>query len=378
MEAIWIVGLLVCLVILLILVWMLWKGQNNNGKAREVREMELQNRQMMEEMSKRFNQELLQFQHLLHQGMQQDLHTLREDTTNRLFSMEKSMNQTLKEQMEHTGTAFHAMMSEMSRMREAQKRLTDLSVDIQDLQKVFHDKKTRGIYGEIELYSLLENVMGDHVQRWGKQVRLSNGMIADAVLYGGATMPKIVIDSKFPLENYRRLLDASLSKEEQKKAQNQFIQDVKKHIQAISSKYIIEDETAEFAYLFLPAESLFAYLHGNCPQLVEFGFHEHVYLVSPTTLMAYITAIKAIYLNQQRSANMLSIQKELKKLAIEFERFEKRYTNVSNDFERTYQDMRQLSITAEKLNKRFAAIVNVELSEKGEQDETKEETITMP
>ena len=120
-------------------------------------------------------------------------------------------------------------------------------------------------------------------------------------------MPQIAIVSKFPLDNYRRLMDRAVSKEEQKRLQNQFIADVKKHIQAIAQKYIIPQETADFAYLFLPAESLFSYIHANLPQLVEYGFQEHVYLVSPTTLMAYITAIKAIYLNAQRSANMAQI-----------------------------------------------------------------------
>lgn len=358
------VGLIVLGIVVLILFVLLYRrGNVAQSASSSMRELELQNRQLMEEMSQRLNKELFQFQHLLHQGMQSDLHTLREDTTQRLFSMEKSMNESLQVQLEHTGEAFNAMMSEMARMKEAQRRLSELSVDIHELQNVLTDKKTRGIFGEIELYSLLEQVMGENILRWGKQVKLSNGTIADCVLYGGGSMPMIVIDSKFPLENYQRLCDPARSKEEQKRAQNQFVSDVKKHITAISSKYIIVNETADFAYLFLPAESLFAYIHANLPHLVEFGFQEHVYLVSPTTLMSYITAIKAIYLNQQRSANMVQIQLELKKLAEEFGRFEKRYTSVSSDFEKTYQDMHQLSITAEKLNKRFASIINVELVE---------------
>lgn len=371
MEGILLACLIVAMSGLLACLFLLLQHRGKDTKTKELRDLQLANRQLMEEMNAHINSELMQFQHLLHQGMQSDLHTLQEDTTQRLFAMEKNMNQTLKEQLEQTGKAFNTMMGEMAAMRETQKRLSELSMDIQTLQTILNDKKTRGIYGEIELYSLLENVMGDHIQRWGKQVKLSNGMIADAMLYGGAQMPKIVIDAKFPLENYRRILDETRSKEERQKAQNAFVQDVKKHILAISSKYIIPGETADFAYLFLPAESLFAYLHANCPQLVEFGFHEHVYLVSPTTLMAYITAIKAIYLNQQRSVNMVRIQEELKKLSQEFGRFEKRYASVSNDFDKTYGDMRQLAITAEKLTKRFAAITNVEFTKEGAEDENR-------
>lgn len=355
--------LLVLCVLLMLLIFVLLVLKQHDTKAQITRENDLQNKQQMEELSQRLAKELLSFQQLLHQGMQNDFHTLQEDTTQRLFAMEKSMNQSMQMQLEHTGKAFQTMMREMAALRETQRHLQELSGDIQGLQLVLNDKKTRGIYGEIELYALLEQVMGDHVQRWQKQVKLSNGMIADAVIYGSAAMPQIVIDSKFPLEHYRRLMDPTLGKEEQKQNQNRFVGDVKKHIQTIAQKYIIADETADFAYLFLPAESLFSYIHANLPQLVEYGFREHVYLVSPTTLMAYITAIKAINLNAQRSANMAQIQAELKKLALEFERFTKRYTAVSDDYERTHEDMRQLMITAEKLNKRFAAIANVDLQE---------------
>ena len=94
------------------------------------------------------------------------------------------MNQSIQIQLEHTGKVFSTMMQEMATMQEAQKRLHELSADIQGLQFILNDKKTRGIYGEIELYSLLEQAMGDHVQRWQKQVKLSNGAIADAIFFG--------------------------------------------------------------------------------------------------------------------------------------------------------------------------------------------------
>lgn len=351
-------GFLCALFVVLLVVLLLGRGKQTSGKAiRDImREMEMKQTQVMQEMSGQVNKELLQFQSLLHTAMQNDLHTLREDTTQRLFSMEKNMNDTIHYQLETTGKAFTSMMEEMTRIQEAQTHLQNLSGNIHDLQRILNDKKTRGIFGEIELYSLLENVMGESGERYGKQVRLSNGTIVDAALYGGNTMPLIGIDSKFPLENYQRMSEDSLSKEEQKKAQALFINDVKKHIQTIASKYIIAHETADFAYMFLPAESLFSYIHANLPELVRYSFEQHVYLVSPTTLMAYITAIKAIYLNQQRNENMQDIQNELKKLAQEFERFDKRYTSVANDFERCYQDIHQLSITAQKLIRRFHEI----------------------
>lgn len=355
--------IIIALVLVLFVIFLRMRSPRGRDERIAMQEMELRSQRMMEDMSQRINKELLQFQHLLHQSMQSDLHSLREDTTQHLFSMEKNMHESINRQLETTGRVYTDMMQEMAKVNEAQKHLESLSLNINDLQNILTDKKTRGIYGELELYTLLDSVMGNNVHRWNKQVKLSNGLIADAVLYGGEAMPLIAIDAKFPLENYRRLMDHASSKEERQKAQTLFGQDVKKHIQAIASKYIIAHETADFAYMFLPAESLFAYLHGSMPQVIQYAYEQHVYIVSPTTLMAYITAIKAMYLNQKQNANMSRIQEELKKLALEFERFEKRYQSVSNDFEKTYQDMRQVSITAQKLTRRFEHITNVDLDE---------------
>ncbi|CDE22473.1 rmuC domain protein [Amedibacillus dolichus CAG:375] len=99
---------------------------------------------------------------------------------------------------------------------------------------------------------------------------------------------------------------------------------------------------------------------------MQYSYEQKVYLVSPTTLMAYITAIKAIYLGVQRNENVAQIQDALKRLQVEFDRFEKRYQSVSNDFEKVYQDMKLVSITANKLLTRFKEIEAVELDKKKE------------
>ena len=86
-------------------------------------------------------------------------------------------------------------------------------------------------------------------------------------------------------------------------------------------------------------------------------------MVSPTTLMAYITAIRSIYIGVKRNEHIDQIVKELKLLQVEFERFHKRYQTVSNDFEKVYEDMRQLQITANKMVRRFEEIQEVQLDE---------------
>ena len=317
----------------------------------------------MHNMQEHMNQQLLQLQAQMGDTMRKELTALHETMEQRMYSMERNVSTTMHQGYQNTNEAFHQVLERMGRLDESQHNLKEISDGILQLQQVLQDKKTRGIFGEIELYSLLEMAMGEDGHRYGKQVRLQNGSIADAVIYIGEPWKAICIDSKFPLENYNRIQSAA-TPEETRRYQAAFVQDVKKHIKAIAAKYISIEETADFAYMFLPAEAVFSYIYANMDEVVRYSYEQKVYMVSPTTLMAYLTAIKAIYLNVKRNEHLGQMQEELTLLAQEFERFDKRYQQVVHDFERSYQDMHQLEITAGKLVKRFTQIQEVKLDPK--------------
>lgn len=313
----------------------------------------------------KMNETLLNFQAQMANSIKQDIAQLNETTTQHLYTMQKDVNENMTHGYDQTSKVFSQVLQRMGKLDESQQNLKELSMSIAHLQNILTDKKTRGIFGEIELYSLLEMAMGQDRKRYDKQYRLSNGFIADAVIFASSPLHMICIDSKFPLENFNRIMQDQIHIDERKRLHNLFVSDVKKHIKTIASKYIIAHETAEFAYMFIPAEAIFSYIHANCEDVVQYSYEQKVYLVSPTTLMAYITAIKAIYLGQQRNENIVQIQDALKKLQVEFERFEKRYTSVSNDFEKCYQDMKLVEITTNKLLNRFKEIQEVELEHRG-------------
>lgn len=312
-------------------------------------------------MQLQMTQQLLNFQNALMQAIRQDMNMLNENTNTKLFTMEHSVNEHLQVGMEATHKAFSEVMKQITKIDYTQEQLKQLNEDISGLHTIFNDKKTRGIYGEVELYHLLENTFGLDYTRYAKQYKLSNGTIVDAVLFGNDALGMISIDSKFPLENFNRLMDPQLSSIRKQMVQNEFKNDIKKHIKAIASKYIIANETSEFAYMFIPAEAIFSYINANMSELVTYSYDAKVYFVSPTTLMAYMTAIKALYLGQRKNEKMQDIQVELQKLSLEFERFEKRYEMVQRDFDRVYQDMQDVRITANKILVRFKQIEAVEL-----------------
>lgn len=361
--------LLICMLCILLAVMI----QNSLRKQKKdmrdlLMEAERKHNDELSDIKQHVNHDLLMFQNSLLQSLQSDMNTLNENTSKKLVSIEQNVNHNLTYGFDATHKVFTQVMNQMGKIDESTKHLQEISGSIASLQSILNDKKTRGIYGEIELYSLLESVMGAHPGQWQRQYKLSSGVIVDAVLFGAAPGNMICIDSKFPLENYNRLIQEEVNSDVTK-LRKEFASDVKKHIKAIHDKYIIHHETAEFAYMFIPAEAIFSYLHANMQDVIQFSYEQKVFIVSPTTLMAYLTAIKALYIDQLRSENIAEIQGELKKLSQEFERFEKRYTSIQSDFEHCYNDMRSLGITANKIMMRFASIQDVELH----QNERKED-----
>lgn len=326
----------------------------------------------MDEFRTQVSQQMMNFQNGMSESIRSDLNRLNESTTSRLNRIETSVNDSLLKGFEKTNQSFTSIKEQMARIDETQQSLKNLSTSIAGLQNVLTDKKTRGTYGEIELYSLMQSVFGVNDARYQTQVHLSNGTIADCVLFAPQPLGKIVIDSKFPLENYNRLFDEKLSAADKESIRAGFRRDVKKHIADIAEKYIIPGETAEVAYMFVPAEAVFAEIYGHFDEIVQYSYQMNVFIVSPTTLMAYLTAIRAIYLGQERNEKVVEIQQEYIKLSKEFERFSARFDAVAKDFDRTYKDVRDVGVTTNKIINRFHEIEAVQLDHSSTQKEIEE------
>lgn len=351
------------LVILLLIFYFLQKILRDfeRGQNKEILEIKEKLSDEMNEMKEKVNSDLFTFQNQLSSNMRADFTKLNDTTVNRLVTIEEKVNASMQKGFSTTYESFSKIMEQMARIDTTQKSLESLSTSIGSLQSVLTDKKNRGTFGEVELYSILENQYGLNEKRYSRQYKLSDGKLADAVLFAPDPLGMICIDSKFPLENYNRMYNDELSKEEREKAKHLFRNDVISKIKDIASKYIVPGETAEFAYMFIPAEAVFAEINGRFDDVVQFSYRMHVYLVSPTTLMAYLTAMQAIYLGQEKNEKVVEIQNEFLKLSKEFERFENRFEKVSNDFNRTYNDMKDVSITAGKIITRFKEIDAVKL-----------------
>lgn len=340
--------LVVVLVIFMVLMFM---HQNNQIKA-ILNEHKLDGLKDNQAIKDNLNDELINFSN-----------DLREFTANRLKDIEQSVNTSLIHNFDKTERFMISMSEKMTTINETQKNLNDLSKDLMGLQNILNDKKLRGIFGEVELNSLLENIYGQNEQMYHTQYKLSNGNIADAVLVGPKSLGLIVIDSKFPLENYIRMCDSELAKADRLEATKLFKQNLKKHVDDIASKYLISNETADIAYMFIPSESLFAEIYGKHYDIIEYAYQKHVYIVSSTTLMSYITALKALYLGQVRDEKVKEIQVEYSKLGIEFKRYKERIEKLDKAFDVLQKEFANVLVTSNKLIKRFDQIEKIEIIE---------------
>ena len=308
--------------------------------------------------------ELGEFKFNFSRTMNDDFNKLNETIVNRLNNINDKVNERLDINFERTNKTFSNILERLSKIDEAQKKIDSLSSDIVSLQSVLTDKKTRGIFGETNLNYILDSVFGKNDRIYQTQYSLGNGFISDAILFAPEPLGTICIDSKFPLENYRRMTDRSLTVTERDTATKLFKTDVKKHIDAIKNKYIVPGITSSEAIMFLPAEAIFAEINAYHPDLVKYSYQNKVWICGPTTLMSTLTIISMILKNMERDKYAKVIHEELNKLGIEFDRYKDRWDKLSRSIDTVSKDVKDIHTTTEKITKRFDAInsVNVDKS----------------
>lgn len=311
--------------------------------------------------------ELGDFKNDFSRDLNSDFIALNERLENKLNLINDRVNERLDENFKSSNKTFMSVLERLSKIDEAQKKIESLSSDIVSLQSILTDKKTRGIFGEVNLKNILVNVFGENNDKIYKlQYTFDNGVIADSVLFAPEPLGVIAIDSKFPLEHYRIMVDKNKSELERDMASKQFKTDMKHHIDAISSKYIIPGITSDQAIMFLPAEAIFAEVNAYYQDVIEYAYKKRVWIVSPTTLISTLTTIQVIMTNIEKDKYASVIHKELNLLSEEFGRYKERWDKLSRSIETVTKDVRDINTTTTKITKRFESINQVKLDNKDE------------
>ncbi|MBR3049700.1 MAG: DNA recombination protein RmuC [Bacilli bacterium] len=345
-----IIGLLIILIVLAII--SLFKNINEARITERLGRLEVN---MIKELG--------EFKDNLNNNLNSDFNKLNDQVEKRLLAINEKVNERLDQNFEKTNKTFMNVIERLSKIDEAQKKIENLSTDIVSLQSILTDKKTRGIFGEVNLKHILVNVFGEKNDKVYKlQYTLSTGVIADSVVFAPEPLGTIAIDSKFPLENYQIMVDKNLSNDKRTAAEKLFKQDMKKHIDAISNKYIIPGETTDQAILFLPAEAIFAEINAYHSDIIEYAYKKRVWITSPTTLISTLTVVEMIIKNMERDKYTSIIHEELNKLGIEFSRYKERWDKLSRSIQTVNKDIENVSITTDKITKKFDTINKVEVN----------------
>jgi DNA recombination protein RmuC len=322
--------------------------------------------QQSDRLASRLSEELNQTRETLHR-LQLSLAANLGETTDklnakidqRLEQIAGKVNERLDEGFKKTNDTFVNVMQRLATIDEAQKKIETLTGSVVSLQELLGDKKSRGAFGEVQLEALVRNILPPSA--FETQFTLSNGARVDCVLKLPDPTGLVCVDSKFPLENYHRMLAPGVNDVERALAQRQFRADVKRHVDDIAKKYILPNETSDGAVMFVPAEAVFAEIHAYHSEVVDHANAKRVWIVSPTTLMAVLNTARAVLKDVETRKQIHVIKEALARLAVEFSRFDERLRELARHIRQANEDVEKIQVTGGKIAQQFQRIESAEL-----------------
>ena len=277
----------------------------------------------------------------------------------RLEQIQGRVNERLDEGFRKTNETFASVMARLATIDEAQRKIDGLTTNVVSLQELLGDKRSRGAFGEVQLENLVRNLLPPSAYDF--QWTLSNGHRADCVLRLPEPTGLVAVDAKFPLENYHRMSDPTLAEADRRDAQRAFKADVRRHVDDIAARYVVPGETSDGAVMFVPAEAVFAEIHGSHPEVVDHAMGRHVWIVSPTTMMAVLNTARAVLKDVETRRQVHVIKDELAKLGKDFGRFDERMRKLATHIRQAHEDADSVQVSSEKIVRRFRQIERVDL-----------------
>jgi DNA recombination protein RmuC len=360
------IALLIAAVVLAVAVFLVFRIQKT---------LEEKHRQMMadlhsgltqqgDRLSGRLSDELSQTRDALHrlqlslgQNLGETADKLNAKIDARLDQISGKVSERLDEGFKKTNETFVSVMQRLATIDEAQKKIETLTGSVVSLQELLGDKKTRGMFGEVQLEALVRNVLPPSGFEF--QYTLSNGTRVDCALRLPEPTGLVCVDSKFPLENYNRMFEGGDA--ERVLAQRQFRADIRKHVDDIAKKYIIANETSDGAVMFVPAEAVFAEIHAYHSEVVDYAQAKRIWIVSPTTLMAVLNTARAVLKDVETRKQIHVIKDALGRLGQDFRRFDDRMKKLADHIRQAHQDAEDVQTSSRKISQQFQKIESAEL-----------------
>src|SRR5437868_2692568 len=276
----------------------------------------------------------------------------------RLDSVTHRVGQSMEQTTRNTMDSLRKLHERLGIIDNAHKNLTDLTTQVTTLRDVLANKQSRGAFGQARMEAIVQDGMPKGSYEF--QFTLTTGKRPDCVVFLPDQRP-LCIDAKFPLEAMTALHDAR-SDEERRVAAQRLRTDIMKHVSDIAEKYLIAGETQDTALMFVPSESVYAEIHDGFDDVVQKAYRARVVLVSPSLLMLAIQVMQQILKDARMRDAADQIQTEVIKLGDDLGRLRDRVLKLQNHFSQANEDIRQILISADKIEKRAGRIEELDFS----------------
>ncbi|TMJ94947.1 MAG: DNA recombination protein RmuC [Alphaproteobacteria bacterium] len=286
-------------------------------------------------------------------GRQAELHRA---VNERLDSVTHHLNQSMTTTREHTVESLQRLNERLAVIDNAQRNIADLASQMTSLQSVLANKQQRGAFGQSRMELIVQDGLPKDCYEF--QLTLSNKCRPDCAVFLPDRRP-LTIDAKFPLEAVTAWREAK-TEDERKQAASRMRQDLTKHVDDIAAKYLIAGETQDLALMFVPSESIFAELHDGFDDIMQKAFRSRVVIVSPSLLMLAIQVVQQIQKDARMREAADEIHAEVGHLMDDLKRLHERVLKLQQHFGQANEDVRQILVSAEKIERRGARIREVE------------------
>jgi DNA recombination protein RmuC len=276
----------------------------------------------------------------------------------RLDSVTHRVGQSMEQTTRNTMDSLRVLHERLGIIDDAQKNLSHLTTQVTTLRDVLANKQSRGAFGQARMEAIVQD--GLPKGSFEFQYTLSSGKRPDCVVFLPDQRP-LCIDAKFPLEAMTALHDAR-SDEERKLASQRLRVDVLKHVSDIAEKYLIAGETQDSALMFVPSESVYAEIHDGFDDVIQKAYRARVVLVSPSLLMLAIQVMQQIMKDARIRDAADQIRTEVINLGDDLGRLRDRVLKLQKHFGDVNEDIRQILISADKIEKRAGRIEELDFS----------------
>jgi len=284
---------------------------------------------------------------------------LEQSVNTRLDAVTARLGETLQTSTKNTTDHLQQLHSRLAVIDSAQKNITDLATTVTSLQKVFDNKQRRGAFGQGRMEAIIADGLPKGAYEF--QFTLSNGSRPDCCILMPDSRP-LVIDSKFPLEAISAI-ERATTDGERVEAGRQLRANLGQHISDIAKKYLIPGETQDLAFMFVPSESVYAELYDGFDDIFQKAYRARVMIVSPCLLMLAVQVVQQIQKDARMREAADKIHAEVGHLMDDLGRLRGRVDKLGKHFNDANEDVRQILISAEKVEKRGARIRDVDFGE---------------